>query len=106
MDDVLLVISTFPDAETAKRISAALVTEKLAACANLLPAIDSIYRWQGKLEESAEVMGFFKTTRVRFSAFESRLRAMHPYEVAEVIAVPIADGSPPYLEWVRESCSE
>ena len=103
--DVLLVISTCPDAETAQRIARELVTENLAACANILPAVQSIYRWQGKVEEAGEVMAFFKTTETRFAALQAKLRASHPYDVPEIICLRVADGLPDYLRWVVESCA-
>lgn len=103
-DQVLLAISTFPDAETANRIANVLVTEKLAACANLLPAVDSIYRWKEKVETAAEVMVFFKTTENRLTAFKEKLRSLHPYEVPELICIKIDGGSPDYLRWVIDNC--
>ncbi len=103
--EVLLVISTFPDAETARRIAHELVMEKLAACANLTPPVQSIYRWKGKLEEAAETMVFFKTPTARFEEFQVKLRSLHPYEVPEIIALRIADGLPDYLRWVEGCCS-
>ncbi|HEV3409153.1 MAG TPA: divalent-cation tolerance protein CutA [Chthoniobacterales bacterium] len=104
-EDVLLVLSTFPDAETARRISTELVNEKLVACANLLPPVQSIYSWQGKLEEGAETLVFFKTTAARFPDLQAKLRELHPYEVPEIIALKLSDGLPDYLRWVDESCS-
>ena len=104
-EEVLLVISTFPDAETARQISTTLVTEKLAACANILPAVQSIYRWQGKVEEEGEVLALFKTTRERFAELQSKIRSLHPYDVPEILALPIPEGLPDYLRWVAESCS-
>jgi periplasmic divalent cation tolerance protein len=103
--ETLLVISTFPDAETAERIARELVTRKLAACANIGTApVRSIYHWDGKIEEAQEVMVFFKTTNDRFNALREELRTMHPYEVPEIVAVNIADGLPEYLHWVAASC--
>src|SRR3712207_2808572 len=103
--EVLLGLSTFPDAETAERIGRALVTEKLAACANILPAVRSIYRWQGKIEDGAEVLVFFKLAAAGYAAFEARLKALHPYEVPEIIAVSVTQGLEDYLGWVGESCA-
>jgi periplasmic divalent cation tolerance protein len=102
-DAILLAISTFPDAETASRIARQLVTEKLAACANIGAPVQSIYHWQGNIEEAQETMVFFKTTDARFEEFQSRLRSLHPYDVPEVVAVRVADGLPDYLQWVAES---
>src|SRR5450432_618966 len=104
-ENVLLVISTFPDAETAERIANELVATKLAACANIFPAIKSIYRWQGKVENATETMAFFKTTAARSSDLQTKLRASHPYDVPEIICLPIVGGLPEYLQWVAEGCS-
>lgn len=104
-NEVLLVLSTFPDVEIARSISQTLVTEKLAACANILPAVQSIYRWQGKVEEAGEVLVLFKTTTSRFAELQTKLRSQHPYDVPEILALRVADGLPDYLQWVGESCS-
>ena len=103
-DQILLVLSTFPDAETASRIAQTLVEEKLVACANLIPAVHSIYRWKEKIETAGEVMVFFKTTEDRLAAFEQNLRSLHPYEVPELIGIKIDNGSPDYLRWVIDNC--
>ena len=104
-DEILLAFSTFPDIETARRIAQQLVSENLAACANIIPAIESIYRWQGKVEEGNETLVLFKTTAARSAAFQDKLKSLHPYEVPEIICLPIADGLPEYLKWVGEGCS-
>ena len=103
-DQILLAISTFPDAETASRIAQALVEEKLAACANIIPNIRSIYRWKEKIETAGEVMVFFKTTEDRLTAFGEKLRSLHPYEVPELLSIKIDNGSPDYLRWVIDNC--
>ena len=103
-DQVFLAISTFPVVETANRIAEVLVTEKLAACANLLPGVHSIYRWKEKIETAGEVIVFFKTTEDRQAAFEEKFRSLHPYEVPELISVKIDSGSPDYLRWVIDNC--
>jgi periplasmic divalent cation tolerance protein len=103
-DQVLLVISTFPDAETANRIAEALVTENLAACANLFPSVHSVYRWKEKIETAGEVMVFFKTTEDRVAAFDEKLRSLHPYEVPELISIKVDGGSPDYLRWILDGC--
>ena len=102
---VLLALSTFPDHETAQRISNQLVTEKFAACANILPGIESIYRWKEKIETGSETLVFFKLSEDRQSAFQEKLRSLHPYEVPEIIFVPVTTGLPEYLRWVAESCT-
>lgn len=103
-EKVVLALSTFPDRETAQRIANQLVTEKFAACANILPAIESIYRWKGKIETGSETLVFFKLSEDRQSAFREKLRSLHPYEVPEIIFVPVANGLPEYLRWVVDNC--
>jgi periplasmic divalent cation tolerance protein len=103
-DQILLVISTFPNAETASRIAQTLVEEKFAACANLMPAVHSIYRWKEKIETAGEIIVFFKTTLDRQAAFQEKLRSLHPYEVPELICIKIETGSPDYLRWVIDNC--
>jgi len=103
-DKIVLALSTFPDRETAQRISNQLVSEKFAACANILPAIESIYRWKGKLETGNETLVLFKLSEDRQSAFQEKLRSLHPYEVPEIIFVPVSSGLPEYLRWVAENC--
>lgn len=99
----LTVFSAFGDVEAARKAARALVEEKLAACANIIPQIESIYHWKGRIESGAEAMVLFKTTREKYPAFERRLRELHPYEVPEIVAVEIAAGLPAYLDWVGES---
>ena len=100
--DALLVLSTFPDAARAREIGRQLVTERLAACVNLLPGVTSIYVWQGKEEESAETLALIKTRRALYPALEARLRELHPYDVPEIVAVELAAGLPAYLQWLAE----
>ena len=104
-DQILLAISTFPDLETAGRIAEVLVAEKFAACANLMPAVHSIYRWKEKIETAGEVMVFFKTTDDRQAAFQQKLCSLHPYEVPEIIFVSVNKGLSRYLDWVAEGCT-
>ena len=103
-EKILLALSTFPDRETAQRVSNQLVTEKFAACANIFPGVESIYRWKEKIETGNETLVFFKLSEDRQSAFQEKLRSLHPYEVPEIIFVPISNGSPEYLCWVAENC--
>ena len=108
--EILLALSTFPDAETARRISNQLVTEKFAACANILPAVQSIYRWKEKIESAGEVIVFFKTTPDRQTAFQEKLRSLHPYDVPEIIFIPVAGGFREYLSaesqsYARQVCA-
>jgi periplasmic divalent cation tolerance protein len=104
-EETWLVCSTFPEIETARRISKLLVTENLAACANIIPGVESIYRWQDKIENAPETLVLFKTTADRYGAFQDKLKSLHPYEVPEIICLRIADGLPEYLKWVRAGCS-
>jgi periplasmic divalent cation tolerance protein len=102
---ISLALSTFPDAETARRISSQLVSEKFAACANILPGVESIYRWKDKIETGKETLVFFKLSEDRQEAFQEKLRALHPYDVPEIIGQKIDKGSADYLHWVLESCA-
>ena len=102
-DQIVLALSTFPDRETAQRISNQLVTEKFAACANILPAMESIYRWKDKIESGNETLVVSKLSEDRQSGFQEKLRSLHPYEVPEIIFVPITSGLPEYLCWVVEN---
>jgi periplasmic divalent cation tolerance protein len=104
VEKVLLALSTFPDQETAREISNELVTKKLAACANILPGVESIYRWKEKIETGNETLVLFKLSEGRQSAFQEKLRSLHPYEVPEIILVPISSGLPEYLRWITENC--
>jgi periplasmic divalent cation tolerance protein len=97
---VLLVITNVPDRATAERIAEALVTEGAAACVNVLTECTSIYRWQGKIEHTSEVPLLIKTTRAAYPRLESSLRSLHPYELPEIIALPVSAGLPDYLNWV------
>jgi periplasmic divalent cation tolerance protein len=101
----LLALSTFPDAETARRISNQLVSERFAACANILPAVESIYRWEGEIETANETLVFFKLSEDRQSAFQEKLRSLHPYEVPEIVCIKIDEGLSDYLSWVAQSCA-
>ena len=104
-EKVLLALSTFPDQQTARDISNELVTNKLAACANILAGVESIYRWKEKIESGNETLVLFKLSEDRQSAFQEKLRSLHPYEVPEIIFVPVSSGLPEYLRWVGENCS-
>jgi periplasmic divalent cation tolerance protein len=99
---VLLVYCSCPDAASADTIAAALVEERLAACVTALPGARSTYRWQGRVEQAQEVLLMIKTARERLDALTTRIRALHPYELPEVIAVEAAGGLAPYLQWVTE----
>ncbi|MHA3770704.1 divalent-cation tolerance protein CutA [Verrucomicrobiota bacterium sgz303538] len=103
-ENVLLVLSTFGTADEARRIARTLVEERLVACANLLPPIESIYRWKGEIEVSAETLVLFKTVTDNYPQLETRLRELHPYEEPEIVAIRVDTGLPSYLRWVDESC--
>ena len=96
-----IVLTTCPDMACDERIARALVEEELAACVNILPPMRSIYRWKGKIEDATEQLLVIKSAVARFPAIRDRLRTLHPYELPEIIAVPIADGLPEYLAWLN-----
>ena len=94
------VFSTFPDIETAREVSRVLVEKRLVACVNLIPAVESIYQWEGKLCQENEVMAMMKTHHDRLIDLEKTLVELHPYDVPEMIALEIKEGHTPYLDWV------
>lgn len=100
IDNVLIVLTNCPDAEVADRIARTLVEQKLAACVNRMPAVDSVYRWQGAVERAVEVPLLIKSTRERLPEVQEVIRALHPYEVPEILAIPVVAGLPAYLRWV------
>jgi periplasmic divalent cation tolerance protein len=101
----LVVLCNCPDGEPAARIARVLVEEGLAACVNRLPGLVSNYRWQGRIEEDTETLLLVKTTADRLAALTGRITALHPYELPEIIAVPVVGGLEQYLDWVRTSVS-
>jgi len=100
--DLLLVLTNCPDDVTAERIASALVENRLAACVNRFSPVDSVYRWQGRVERATEVPLAIKCTRERYTAVEEAIRQLHPYSVPEIIALPVVAGFAPYLRWVAE----
>lgn len=100
----LLVYCTCPDHEVAVQLANNLVDEALAACINIVPGLTSVYHWQGKRKTGSEELLMIKTSREQYPALQARIAALHPYELPEVIAVPIQAGLPAYLNWVDESC--
>lgn len=102
MSDAIVVLCTCPDNTSARQLAQTLLSEKLAACVNLIPQVTSLYYWQGKMEESQEVQLVIKTRRTMFGVLQERLLAIHPYEVPEILALPILCGNPAYLQWVQE----
>jgi periplasmic divalent cation tolerance protein len=99
----IVVFVTAPDEKTTALIGRTLVEERLAACANLIGPIRSIYRWQGAVEDAAEHLMVIKTRASHYAALEVRVKQLHPYEVPEMIALEIKEGSPQYLDWIMES---
>jgi periplasmic divalent cation tolerance protein len=102
MSDYLLVLTTLPTDELARQVATQLVERKLAACVNILPQMTSIYPWQGKLEQGTEHLMMIKTHRDRYTSLVEHIRKQHPYELPEIIAVPIEKGLPEYLQWIRD----
>ena len=100
MSEVLTVLCTCPDTATAKSLAAGLVEQGLAACVNVLPEIRSIYRWRNEIHDEGEVLLLAKTSRLAYASLESWLLEHHPYEVPEVLALPVQAGSADYLDWV------
>jgi len=103
-DAVRVVLVSAPDETTAVRITRMLVQERLAACGNVVGGLTSIYWWQGAVETAAEALIVLKTSNATVDALVRRVPELHPYEVPEVLVVPVLDGHAPYLEWVRASC--
>jgi periplasmic divalent cation tolerance protein len=99
--DLVLALSTAPDAEHAARIARALVDERLIACASLVPGLTSIYRWHGEVQADAEVLLLMKTRRALVQRLKERLPQLHPYQVPELVVTEVTDGLAPYCAWVR-----
>ena len=100
-----IVLVTAPDVEDGQKIARKLVSDQLAACVNLLPGMTSIYTWEGEICEESEVLLIIKTRADLFETLSLTVQAEHPYEVPEIIALPIIDGDRDYLKWLEESCS-
>lgn len=100
MDEILLVFTNLPDRASAQRVAQTLIEHRAAACVNILAECTSVYRWQGKLETANEVPLLAKTTRAAYPRLEATIRAHHPYELPEIVAVPLAAGFSGYLQWV------
>jgi len=103
LDQLRVVLCTFPDWDQARQIGAALVEAQVAACVNLLPGAESIYRWEGKVETAQEVVAIIKTAN--YPALEAMLLEKHPYEVPEILALEVSGGLPAYLEWAAAATS-
>jgi periplasmic divalent cation tolerance protein len=103
---IVICFSTCPDRDTASRIADALVQERLAACVNIVPGLQSVYRWRGAIERSDETLLLAKTTRDGVQALSARLAELHPHELPEVVAVEVAGGLSAYLDWVAEQVAD
>ena len=102
MQEAIVIISNVPNMEVAQALAQDLVGRQLAACVNILPGVQSVYRWQGKVEQAQEISLFIKTRRVCYAAVEVAIGKLHPYEVPEIIALPISSALPKYLEWLAQ----
>ena len=102
----LVVMSTCPDSETAGRIAADLVDRKLAACAQVLPGLQSYFHWDGKVDCADEHLLLIKTSSASYPALERRIRELHPYELPEIIGVPVSKGLPEYLSWINNNTQQ
>ncbi len=100
-----IVLCTCPDMGTAEDLAKRLVASRLAACVNILPGLTSVYEWKGAVESDSELLLLAKTTEDRYPALQSALREAHPYELPEIICVPIVAGLDGYLKWIRDSVS-
>ena len=101
MTEMLMVFTTFANADDAARVARTLVEERLIACGNVLPGVRSLYRWEGKVADQPEVMMLMKTRKQDWTALISRLHELHPYDTPECIAVRIAAGAPKYMAWLE-----
>jgi len=100
MTTAILVITNFPDNETAAALAQELIDTRLAACVNILSSCTSVYRWQGNTETAEERPVFIKTQQKHYNRVEQIINAMHPYELPEILVVPVTDGLPAYLQWI------
>ena len=99
-DEICAVLITAPDEQTALALARALVEARLAACVNLVPGVRSVYRWQGVVQDDGEILMIAKTRRARLVELQRRVHELHPYDVPEVIALPVGGGSEAYLGWI------
>jgi periplasmic divalent cation tolerance protein len=101
--EAIVVFITAPNREEATRLAEMLVEKRLAACVQILPEMESVYRWQGEVERQREVLLIAKTAGAKFEELEKQVRAAHSYETPEIVALQLSAGSSPYLEWLRTS---
>jgi len=101
-----LVLCTLPDADSAGRIAGILVEERLAACVNIVPGLVSVYRWDGAVQQDDEVLLLIKTTQAVYGQLEQRIRTLHPYELPEIISLPIQTGQADYIQWIKNNLEQ
>ncbi|MDP1594518.1 MAG: divalent-cation tolerance protein CutA [Gallionella sp.] len=106
MSDILLVITNMPDAAAAEKLAQQIIESRTAACVNQLAPCTSTYRWQDKIETASEVPLLIKTTQAAYSRLEALIRAAHPYELPEIIALPVSVGLPAYMDWVSHETNK
>ena len=106
MSETIIVLTNLPDATSAQALARELVTQRLAACVNILAPCQSVYRWEGEIETAQEIPLLIKSTRARYSALQAAILAHHPYELPEIVAVPVALGLAGYLDWVAAEISD
>jgi len=102
-EDLHVVLCTVPDHDTAENIARTLVTERLAACVNIVPGVTSVYRWEDAIEREQELLLLIKTSQTAWPLLEQRIRGLHPYELPEIIAVPLINGQADYITWLNNS---
>jgi len=105
MDEVIVILTNLPDRESAMKLARGLVEQRAAACVNVLGECASFYRWKGAVESAAEVPVLIKTRAARYDEVEAAIRALHPYELPEIVAVPVVRGLEDYLKWVADETS-
>ena len=105
MDEFIIILTNLPDREAALRLARELVAQRLAACVNVLAECTSIYRWRGEVETAAEVPVLIKARAERYAEIETAIRSLHPYELPEIVAVPVERGLEEYLQWVSDETS-
>jgi len=105
MDDVIVILTNLPDRDAALTLARGLVERRVAACVNVLAECASVYRWKGEVETAAEVPVLIKTRAARFDEVEAAIRELHPYELPEIVAVPVVRGLEEYLQWVSDETS-
>ena len=105
MNDAVIVLTNLPDREAAVKLANELVAKKLAACVNVLSECTSVYRWKGTIENAREVPVLIKTRAARYAEVEATIRGLHPYELPEIVAVPVVRGCDDYLQWLADETS-